>query len=92
MSEEKSALVELSEGVGADPNDPDFQFGAYVFGVNYHLGLHSVEYRAVCETGARLRDNHFKAIEHGRNDPANEWEEARIWYRKLKRSRLANAA
>ena len=92
MHEEKSALSELAERVGADPTDPDFQFGAYVFGCNYHLGLHSIEYRAMCETGARLQDYHFKAIERGRDDPANEWEAARIWYRKLKRARIAIAA
>lgn len=46
----------------------------------------SVEYQAMCETNARLSDNAIRAIQYGRYDTANEWEEARTWYRKLKRT------
>lgn len=81
-----SAVEKLARRVNADPTDTDFLFGAAVFCMDYHGGQWSVEYQALCEIDANMRDNHIAAIRRGRDDRANEWESARCWYRELKRS------
>jgi len=79
------AVVELAERVGADPEDPEFRFGAYVYAMNYHKGQWSVEYQAMNEIDANMRDAHIKAIENVRYDKNDEWEMPRYWYQQLKK-------
>lgn len=77
----------LADRVGADVADSDFLFGAYVFCMDYHTGQWSEEYQALCEINASLRDRNIDAIRRGRDDEFGEWEDARRWYRALKRAR-----
>lgn len=81
-----TAVEQLAERVGADPTDSDFLFGMTVFCMDFHHGQWSTEYAAMCEANARLRDNHIDAIRRGKYDRAGEWEDARRWYRELKRN------
>ena len=59
--------------------------GIYVYCADYHGGQWSRLYRLMSRIRMRLTDSAWKAIRHGRDDPANEWEAARCVYRKLKR-------
>lgn len=84
---EPSAVETLAESVGADPTDTDFLFGCYVYCMDYHGGQWSLEYEAMSAINANMRDNHIDAIRRGKHDKSGEWEQAREWYRKLKRAR-----
>ena len=83
---EPTATEQLAERIGADPADPYFLFGAYVFCMDHHGGQWSTEYQAMCEINANMRDGHIDAVRRGKHDPRNEWEEARKYYRELKRN------
>ena len=83
---EPTAVEQLAARIGANQEDSDFQFGAYVFCMDYHGGQWSLEYAAMCEINASMRDNHADAIRYGRYDDGNEWEDARRYYRELKRN------
>lgn len=67
----------------------DFAFGLYVFCMDYHTGQWSRLYRILSKLSTQyrvsLRDNHIAAIRRGKDDPGNEWEQARTYYRELKR-------
>ena len=87
MDESKyQETIKLADRIGADWRDPDFQFGCYVYCVDFHGGQWSPEYRALCEIPARLSDKQADAIRRGHKDPHGEWEESRNFYRQLKRS------
>lgn len=89
---EQTALESLAARIGADVNDPDFCFGAYVFCMDFHGGQWSEEYAAMCETGVSMRDSHIDAVRRGRYDRGGEWESARMVYRALKREWTARNA
>jgi hypothetical protein len=66
----------------------DFTFALYVFCSDYHGGQSSRLYRIlsrVTSRGIRISDHAEAAIRRGKNDPDNEWEQARTYYRQLKR-------
>lgn len=66
----------------------DFTFALYVFCMDYHGGQNSRLYRIlsrITSRGIQIRDSHIAAIRRGKDDPGNEWEQARIYYRELKR-------
>jgi hypothetical protein len=67
---------------------PDFAFGLYVFCCDFHSGQNSRLYRIlsrISARGIRVTDRAEAAIRRGKNDPNNEWEQARTYYRQLKR-------
>lgn len=68
-----------------DYMNSDFAFGLYVFCMDYHSGQWSRLYRIMGKLKVRLTDNAINAIRRGRDDPGNEWEQSRIYYRQLKR-------
>jgi hypothetical protein len=68
----------------------DFVAGLYVFCTDYHYGMDSRLYRILCRLTShpyhmRLSDSAYAAIRRGKDDPTNDWEDARIVYRELKR-------
>jgi hypothetical protein len=63
----------------------DLLAGIYVYCADYHEGQWSRLYRLMSRIKMHLSDTAWKAIRHGRDDPYNEWETARIVYRSLKR-------
>lgn len=69
--------------------NPDFTFALYVFCMDYHSGQWSRLYRILSKLGSQyrvsLRDSHIAAIRRGKDDPGNELETARTYYRELKR-------
>ena len=71
--------------------NPDFVFALHVFCMDYHSGQWSRLYRLGCRIDTRYRpclsDRAYAAIRHGgkRTDPHDEWMEARVFYRQLKR-------
>ncbi len=74
--------------------NPDFAFGLYVFCMDYHSGQWSRLYRIMCKLRVRLSDSAIKAIQGNRHDKTDkrqwdEWQEARTYYRQLKRSKYA---
>ena len=76
--------------------NPDFAFGLYVFCMDFHTGQWSRLYRIGSRLRVRLSDSAIKAIQGNRHDKESigqgawdEWEQARIYYRQLKRSKYA---
>jgi hypothetical protein len=66
----------------------DLTFALYVFCSDYHSGQSSRLYRIlsrITSRGIRISDHAEAAIRRGKNDPGNEWEQARTYYRQLKR-------
>lgn len=66
----------------------DFTFALYVFCMDYHSGQWSRLYRImsrISSRGIQLSDGDEAAIRRGKDDPGNEWETARTYYRQLKR-------
>ena len=68
----------------------DTMAGLLVFCSDFHEGQDSRLYRILSRlTGPHYRmhlsDNAWKAIRRGRDDLADEWQEARVVYRALKR-------
>ena len=67
---------------------PDFAFALYVFCSDYHGGQSSRLYRLLSRLtsrGLRITDRAEAAIRRGKDDPTQEWEQARNYYRQLKR-------
>lgn len=69
--------------------NPDFTFALYVFCMDYHSGQWSRLYRILSKLGSQYRvslgDSAIAAIRRGKDDPHGEWEQARVYYRQLKR-------
>ena len=66
----------------------DLTFALYVFCSDYHGGQSSRLYRIlsrITSRGIRISDHAEAAIRRGKNDHNNEWEQARTYYRQLKR-------
>ena len=91
-ADEYPETIAFAKKVDADWTDPDFQFGLHVYCYDWHGGLNSPEYAAMCEIRARIFDNDYDGIRNGRHDRNDEWLEARKWYRALKRARTATTA
>jgi len=70
----------------------DFVAGLYVYCMNWHNGQWSREYRILSRLQIRLTDNAIYSIQNGRYDRNDEWEQARIVYRELKRKYQQQAA
>lgn len=82
-----SEVEKLARAVGADPDDSDFQFGAYVYAMDHHEGQFSPLYEVLSSIRANLRDNHIKAIQSAKYDKAGEWDQARYYYQQLKKKK-----
>ena len=66
----------------------DFTFALYVFCCDFHGGQTSRLFRIlsrIASRGIRVTDHAEAAIRRGKDDPKNEWEQARTYYRQLKR-------
>jgi hypothetical protein len=63
----------------------DFAFGLYVFCMDFHSGQSSRLYRILSKLRVSMPDSAIAAVRRGRDDPHGEWEQARIYYRELKR-------